>query len=76
MVFTIYGHGSHLGQWRATILAMVHFPAPGRLQMKFEQHWPRGEDVWNSEHFSHTHAYGSKLDLAVKRSNVNVRLLF
>ena len=26
----------------ATILAIFHFPAPGRLQMKFEQHWPRG----------------------------------
>ena len=26
--------------------------------------------------FSHTKAYGSKLDLAVKRSNVNVRPLF
>ena len=32
----------------ATILAIFHFPAPGRLQMKFEQHWhrgSRGEDV-------------------------------
>ena len=36
-VFSIYGHGGHLGQWTATILAIVHFPAPGRLQMKFEQ---------------------------------------
>ena len=41
-VFTIYGHGGHLGQWTATILAILHSPAPGRLQMKFEQHWPRG----------------------------------
>ena len=41
-VFTIYGHGGHLGQWTITILAIFHFPAPGRLQMKFEQHWPRG----------------------------------
>ena len=39
---TIYEHGGHLGQWIATILAIFHFPAPGRLQMKFEQHWPRG----------------------------------
>ena len=39
-VFTIYEHGGHLGQWTATILAIFHFP--GRLQMKFEQHWPRG----------------------------------
>ena len=41
-VFTMYGHGGHLGQWTATILAIFHFPAPGRLQMKFEQRWPRG----------------------------------
>ena len=54
-VFTIYGHGSHLGKWTATILAIFHSPAPGRLQMKFEQHWPRGsrgEVIWNSQHFS------------------------
>ena len=53
-VFTIYGYGSHLGQWTATILAIFHSPALGRLQMKFEQHWPRGsrgEVVWNSQHF-------------------------
>ena len=41
-VFTIYGHGSHLGQWMATALAIFHSTAPGRLQMEFEQHWPRG----------------------------------
>ena len=41
-VFTIYGHGGHLGQWTATILAIFHFPAPGRLQMKSDQHWPTG----------------------------------
>ena len=53
-VFTIYGHGSHLGQWTATILAIFYSPAPGRLQIKFEQHWPwgsRGEVIWNSQHF-------------------------
>ena len=26
-VFTIYGHGGHLGQWTATILAIFHLPA-------------------------------------------------
>ena len=41
-VFTIYGHGGHLGQWTATILAIFHSPAQWRLQMKFEQQWPRG----------------------------------
>ena len=53
-VFTIYGHGGHLGQWTAIILAVFHSPAPGRLQMKFEQHWPRGsrgEVIWTSQHF-------------------------
>ena len=50
-VFTMYGHGSHLGQWMANILAIFHSPAPGRLQMKFEQHGPK-----NSQHFSHTNA--------------------
>ena len=77
--FTIYGHGGHLGQWMGTILVIFHSPAPGRLQMKFEQHWPRGSRgkvVGNSQHFSHTNALGSKFGLAVKRSNVNVRPLF
>ena len=53
-VFTIYGHGGHLGQWTKHILAIFHFPAPGRLQMKFEQHWSRGSKgkvIWNSQHF-------------------------
>ena len=26
-VFTIYGHGGHLGQWTKTILEIFHFPA-------------------------------------------------
>ena len=59
-VFTIYGHGSHLGQWTATILATFHSLVPRRLHMKFEQHWPRGfrgEIVWNSQHFSHTNVW-------------------
>ena len=41
--FYIYGHGGHLGQWTATILAIFHSPAPGRLQMKFDHNWPRGK---------------------------------
>ena len=72
-VFSIYGYGGHLGQWTATILAIFHSPAPEGLQMKFEQHWPRGSRegvIWNSEHFSHTNELGSKLDLAIKMSNV------
>ena len=35
------GAWGHLGQWMATILAIYHSHAPRRLQMKFEQHWPR-----------------------------------
>ena len=53
-VFTIYGHGGHLGQLTATILAIFHSPNLRRLHMKFEQNWPRGsreEVVWNSEYF-------------------------
>ena len=52
--FTIYGHGGHLIQWKATILAIFHSPTPGRLQMIFEQHWPRGsrgEVICNSQSF-------------------------
>ena len=41
-VFTIYGHGGHLGQRAATILAIFHSPNLRRLHMKFEQNWPRG----------------------------------
>ena len=39
-VFTIYGHGGHLGQWKATILTIFHSPAPGKLQMKFGSEAP------------------------------------
>ena len=35
-VFTVYGHGSHLGQWTATILGIFRFPNLRRLSMKFE----------------------------------------
>ena len=72
-VFTIYGHGSHLDQWTVTISAIFLSPAPRRLHMKFEQYWPRcfrGEVIWHYQHFFHTNAYRSKLDLAIKRSNV------
>ena len=58
-VFTIYGHGGHLGQRAETILAIFYSPNLKRLHMKFEQNWlrgSRGEVVWNSEHFSHTNA--------------------
>ena len=41
-VFTIYGHGGHLGQRTVTILAIFCSPTLRRLHMKFEQNWPRG----------------------------------
>ena len=41
-LFTIYGHGDHLGQWTATILAIFRSPNLRRLHMKFEQNWLRG----------------------------------
>ena len=47
-VFTIYGHGCHLGQRTATILAILRSPNPRRLHMKFQQHWPdrfRGKTI-------------------------------
>ena len=43
-VFTIYGHGGHLGQWTATILAIFRSPKLRRLHMKFEQYWLRASD--------------------------------
>ena len=61
-VFTIYGHGGHLGQWTATILAIFCFPTLRWLHMKFEQNWLRGfrgEIVWNSQQFSHLNVWGS-----------------
>ena len=59
-VFTIYGHGGHLGQWTATILVIFRSPNLRRPHMKFEQYWPRdfrGEVVWNSQQFSHTNVW-------------------
>ena len=50
-VFTIYGHGGHLGHVTWTIY--IHFcsrPFPMRLHVKFGFNWPSGsggEDVWN-----------------------------
>ena len=40
-VFTIYGHGGHLGQGTVTILAIFRSPNLRRLHVKFEQNWLR-----------------------------------
>ena len=49
MVFTIYGHGGHLGHVTRTIWTNFRSPILRSLHMKFEFIWPsgfRGEDVW------------------------------
>ena len=48
MVFTIYGHGGHLGHVTWTIYIKCLSPFPWRLHMKFGFDWPSGfseEDV-------------------------------
>ena len=42
IVFTIYGHGGHLGQKTTTILAILGSPNLRRLHMKLEQNWAQG----------------------------------
>ena len=47
-VFTIYGHGGHLGHVTWTIYINFCYSFPRRLHMKFGIDWPsglRGEDV-------------------------------
>ena len=47
-VFTIYGHGGHLGHVTWTIYINFRSPFPRRLHIKFGFDWPsgfRGEDV-------------------------------
>ena len=47
-VFTIYGHGGHLGHVTLTIYTNFCSPFPRRLHKKFGFDWPsgfRGEDV-------------------------------
>ena len=48
-VFTIYGHGGHLGHVTRTIWTNFRSPIPTSLHMKFDFNWPsgfRGDDVW------------------------------
>ena len=56
-VFSIYGHGSHLGHVTWTIWTNFRSPILWRLQMKFGFNRPssfRGEDVWKCWHTTHT----------------------
>ena len=41
-VFTIYGHGGHLGHVTWTIYANFRSPFPRRLHIKFGFDWPSG----------------------------------
>ena len=48
-VFTIYGHGSHLGHVTQTQQTNFRSPIPLRLHMKFGFDWPSGfgeNDLW------------------------------
>ena len=47
-VFTIYGHGGHLGHVTWTIYTNFGSPFPRRLHIKFGFDWPsglRGDDI-------------------------------
>ena len=47
-VFSIYGHGGHLGHVTWTIYINLLSPLPRRLHIKFGFDWPggfRGEDI-------------------------------
>ena len=49
-IFTIYGHGGHLGHVTSTIYINFCSPFPMRLHIKFGFDWPSGfreEDVCN-----------------------------
>ena len=80
-VFTIYGHGSHFDQWTIPILAIFHSPAHGGSARNLSNTGPEASEEKPFEiinilsiqmYGAHTNAYRSKLDLAVKRLNVNV----
>ena len=84
-VFTIYGYGSHFDQWTIPILAIFHSPAHGVSAWNLSN---TGQEASEEKPFeiinifsiqiygAHTNAYTSKLDLAIKRLNVNVWQLF
>ena len=68
-VFTIYGHGGHLGHMTWTPYANFRSPIPWRLHMKFYFNQPsgsRGEDVWKCEHTTHTQTTALPYDKLTK----------
>ena len=57
-VFTIYGHGCHLGHVIRTVWTPFLSPFPRRLHMKFGFNRPSGEDDWKCWHTqTHTCTY-------------------
>ena len=39
-VFTIYGHGGHLGHVTSIMSSDFHFPVPESFHTKFSSEWP------------------------------------
>ena len=79
--FTKYGHGSHFDLWTMPILAIFHSPAQGGFAWNLSNTGPGASEEKSFEiinifsiqmYGAYTNAYRSKLDLAVKRLNVNV----
>ena len=68
-VFTIYGHGGHLGHATRIVWTTFHSPDPWRLHMKFGYNWPnsfRAEVVWKKfmsrqHYFCHSRASNSEV---------------
>ena len=77
MVFTIYGHGGHLGHVTRTIWTNFRSPILRSLHMKFEFNWLsgfRGEDVWkcwrtDAGHWSHWYTNRSPRSLRLRWAN-------
>ena len=63
VVFTRYGHGSHLGQVTRISRSNFHSPYPWMLHIKFHFDWPRG---FRDENFLKS-VYGPQTLAMVKR---------
>ena len=58
-VFTLYEKGGHLGQWTATILTIFCPLSQGDSTWNSSNTGPpASEEIWNSQHFSHTNIWG------------------
>ena len=75
-VFTIYGHGGHLGQWTISMLAISHSP---NIYIGPEASEEKSFEILNIFPYKcivPIHMHREANDLAVKRSNINVQYLF